>query len=56
MNDLPQDIKELFYNTKPTSKKDLAALEKAAKNLDNDPDFIKEYQEDLKKELNFYKK
>lgn len=56
MNYLPQDIKEMFYNTKPTFKEDLIALEKAAKDLDNDPEFMKEYQEDLQKELDLSNK
>lgn len=56
MKDLPQDLKELFDKTKPLTKKQLRLLEDAANDLDNDPEFMKEYQEDLQKELDLSRK
>lgn len=53
MNELPQDIKDLFYKAKPTTEEKLNALKKAAEALDNDPEFVKEYHRDLKEELKF---
>lgn len=52
---LSQEIMDLFYQSKPLSKEDLQRLLDAAKELDNDPEFMKEYQEDLQKELDFDK-
>lgn len=48
---LPKDIADLFNKSKPLSQEDLDQLKKAAEELDNDPEFMKEYQEDLQKEL-----
>lgn len=53
---LPQDLKGLFSKAKNLTKKQLRLLEDAANELDNDPEFVKEYQEDLQKELDLYKK
>lgn len=56
MNYLPQDIKDLFAKAKNLTKKELRLLEDAANDLDNDPEFMKEYQEDLQKELDLSRK
>jgi hypothetical protein len=48
---LPKEIKKLFYKSKNLTQKELDQLKKAAEELDNDPEFMKEYKEDLQKEL-----
>ena len=56
MKKLPKDIADLYNKTKPLSQKDLDQLKKAAEELDKDEEFMKEYQEDLKKELDLSNK
>lgn len=51
MKKLPKDIADLFNKTKLLSQEELDQLKKAAKELDNDPEFMKEYQEELEKVL-----
>lgn len=53
---LSKEIIDLFNQAKPLSKEDLKRLSDAAKELDNDPEFMREYQEDLQKELDLSKK
>jgi len=55
MNDTPEtkalEFADFFNKTKTLSQEDLDQLKKAAEELDKDPEFMKEYQEDLQKEL-----
>jgi len=55
MNDTPEtkalEFADFFNKAKPLSQEDLDQLKKAAEELDKDPEFMKEYQEDLQKEL-----